>query len=105
MRGLARYWRYRLEPRAPYTIIYDRPCVFARYRRRRRHQRTSYSGRRATRAMFTIVKRLDRKAECNDLPPKPKGMHWRTYNRLADRYDRYDQQWSWEAMRRFGKWL
>jgi hypothetical protein len=55
--------------------------------------------------MFTIVKRLDRKAECNDLPPKPKGMHWRTYNRLADRYDRYDQQWSWEAMRRFGKWL
>ena len=45
------------------------------------------------------------KQECNDLPPKPKGMHWRTYNRLVDRYDRYDQQWSWEAMRRFGRWL
>ena len=40
-----------------------------------------------------------------DLPPKPKGMHWRTYNRLVDRYEKYDQQWSLEAMRRFGMWL
>ena len=33
---------------------------------------------------------------------KPKGMHWRTYNRLAERYEHYDAQWAVEAMRRFG---
>jgi hypothetical protein len=60
---------------------------------------------RATRGMFKIVKRLDPEEDCNDLPPKPKGMHWRTYERLVDRYEKYDQQWSREAMRRFGKWL
>ena len=27
------------------------------------------------------------------------------YNRLVDRYEKYDQQWSLEAMRRFGMWL
>ena len=60
---------------------------------------------RATRAMFKIVRRLDPEEDCNDLPPKPKGMHWRTYNRLVDRYEKYDQRWSLEAMRRFGMWL
>ncbi len=60
---------------------------------------------RATRAMFKIVRRLDPAQDINDLPPKPKGMHWRTYNRLVDRYEKSDQQWSWEVMRRFGKWL
>ena len=38
---------------------------------------------RATRAMFKIVRRLDPEEDCNDLPWKPKGMHWRTYNRLV----------------------
>jgi hypothetical protein len=73
--------------------------------------RLSYSSQaetradRATRAMFKIVRRLDPEQDVNDLPPKPKGMHWRTYNRLVDRYEKYDQQWSLEAMRRFGMWL
>lgn len=31
---------------------------------------------RATRAMFKIVRRLDPAENCNDLPVKPKGMHW-----------------------------
>ena len=57
---------------------------------------------RATRAMFKIVRRLDPEEDCNDLPRKPKGMHWRTYNRLAERYERYDARWGLEAMRRFG---
>jgi hypothetical protein len=57
---------------------------------------------RATRAMFKIVRRLDPEEDCNDLPWKPKGMHWRTYNRLAQRYERYDAQWGSEAVRRFG---
>ena len=25
-----------------------------------------------------------------DLPPKPKGMRWRTYNRYVERYDAYE---------------
>jgi hypothetical protein len=25
-----------------------------------------------------------------DLPPKPKWMRWRTYNRLVERYDAYE---------------
>jgi hypothetical protein len=82
----------------------------SRFRCRRCH-RLSYSSQaetrayRATRAMFKIVRRLDPEEDCNDLPPKPKGTHWRTYNRLVDRHDKFDQQWSWEAMRRFGMWL
>jgi hypothetical protein len=32
-------------------------------------------------------------------------MHWRIYNRLVDRYEKYDRRWSVEAMRRFGMWL
>ena len=81
-----------------------------RFRCRRCH-RLSYSSQaecradRATRAMFKIVRRLDPEENCNDLPPKPKGMHLRTYNRLLDRYEKYDQQWSCETMRRFGMWL
>jgi hypothetical protein len=77
----------------------------------RRCYRLSYGSQaetradRATRAMFKIVRRLDPDEDCNELPPKPKGMHWRTYERLAGRYEAYDSQWSLEAMRRFGKWL
>jgi hypothetical protein len=29
-------------------------------------------------------------------------MHWRTYNRLVERYEHYDAQWGIEAMRCFG---
>jgi len=52
--------------------------------------------------MMKIVKRLDPKAMCNALPPKPTGMHWSTYDRLAERYDAYDTMWSLAVMRRFG---
>jgi hypothetical protein len=55
---------------------------------------------RAIRGMTRIVKRLDPEATCNDLPSKPKGMHWKTYNRLADRYDEYDNRWAIGVMRR-----
>jgi hypothetical protein len=44
---------------------------------------------RANRGMLKIVKRLDPGATHNDLPPKPKGMHWHTYERLECRYDVY----------------
>ena len=79
----------------------------SRFRCRRCH-RLSYSSQaesradRATRAMFKIVRRLDPEEDCNDLPRKPKGMHWRTYDRLAERYEHYNAQWGMEAMRRFG---
>ncbi len=48
---------------------------------------------RATRAMFKIVRRLDPTAQVNELPSKPKGMRWSTYDRLAERYAAYDAQW------------
>jgi hypothetical protein len=49
-----------------------------------------------------IVRRLDPQEQFNDLPPKPKGMHWNTYTRLAERYEAYSDAWNVEAMRRFG---
>ena len=52
--------------------------------------------------MFKIVRRLDPEEDCNDLPRKPRGMHWRTYERPAERYQNYDARWGLEAMRRFG---
>ena len=73
-----------------------------RCRRVRYASQSETKADRATRAMFKIVKRLDPEEECNDLPFKPKGMHWSTYNRLADRYEYYDTQWALAAMRRFG---
>ena len=60
---------------------------------------------RATRAMFKIVQRLDPAQDFNELPPKPNGMHWSTYNRLAERYEKHDRQWTVEAIRRFGRWI
>jgi hypothetical protein len=57
---------------------------------------------RAIRAMFKIVKRLDPTATCTDLPPKPIGMHWRTYDRLTSRYIDHDNRWAAATLRRFG---
>jgi len=57
---------------------------------------------RASRGMWKVVRRLDPRTDFNELPSKPKGMHWRTYERLAERYAAYDKQWAIEAMRRFG---
>lgn len=57
---------------------------------------------RANRAMQKIVRRLDPTREYNELPPKPHGMHWHTYERFAERYDSYDNQWGAEVMLRFG---
>jgi len=65
-------------------------------------QSETQSGR-ANRGMFKIVKRLDPKATCIELPPKPRGMHWRTYERLVDRYESYDNQWAISIMRFLGK--
>jgi hypothetical protein len=57
---------------------------------------------RAIRAMTKIAKRLDPTATDIDLPPKPKGMHWRTYERLTDRYTDHDNRWAAAALRRLG---
>lgn len=35
-------------------------------------------------------------------PPKPKGMRWKTYNALHDRYEALDGQLTLSWMRRFG---
>jgi len=73
----------------------------------RRCHRLRYTTQKETRSdranlgMFKIVKRLDPEATFNELPPKPKGMHWRTHERLADRYDAYDTIWATAIMRHF----
>lgn len=56
---------------------------------------------RALRGMTKIIKRLDPDAESNDLPDKPEGMQWATYERLTERYDRLDEVWAIEVMGRF----
>jgi hypothetical protein len=57
---------------------------------------------RATRAMLKIVRRLnpDNPDPCNDLPEKPKGMHWRTYDRLVAQI--HNERWEMAIMYRFG---
>ena len=76
-----------------------------RFRCRRCH-RLSYSSQsegladRANRGMSRIVKLLDPDERRNDLPARPKGMHWRTYQRLVERFEFYDEQWTVQMLRR-----
>jgi hypothetical protein len=56
---------------------------------------------RANRGMHKVERRLGSEP-CGDLPPKPKGMHWRTYERLARRHEAYSNQWAYAVGRRFG---
>jgi hypothetical protein len=52
--------------------------------------------------MLEIIGSLAPEVTYNDLPPKPKGMHWSTYDCLAEHYDTYDTRWAIEIMRRLG---
>jgi hypothetical protein len=49
---------------------------------------------RAYRGQAKIKARLidDRDPDGWILPPKPKGMHWRTYNGLVERFNHYEEQ-------------
>ena len=40
-----------------------------------------------------------------DLPPKPKGMRWRTYNRYVERYDAYEATLEYEIAELMAKFL
>jgi hypothetical protein len=53
--------------------------------------------------MTKIAKRLDPNAEGIDLLPTPKGMRWRTYDRLANRHQAYDDRWVIALWRCWGK--
>jgi hypothetical protein len=57
--------------------------------------------------MLKIVRRLNPvdPNPCNDLPENPPWMHWKTYNRLVERYEAYSDQWGLAIMRRFGRRL
>jgi hypothetical protein len=50
---------------------------------------------RADRGKTKITSRLCRMSDADpddwDFPPKPKWMRWRTYNRLLEKFDRYDE--------------
>ena len=53
--------------------------------------------------MHKIRRLLDPAGEAcpGELPPKPRRMHWRTYERHAARHDAYSHRWSVTVMRRF----
>jgi hypothetical protein len=38
-----------------------------------------------------------------NLPPKPKGMHWHTYDRVANCYQVYDDRWAVAVWRGWGR--
>jgi hypothetical protein len=58
---------------------------------------------RAEHAMSKIVQRLKADGSgSDDLPPKPMGMHWSRYDRLADRFERQSNIWTVATMRRLG---
>ena len=40
--------------------------------------------------------------EGQEFPPKPKGMHWKTYRSLEERYDELQNRWAVGAMALFG---
>jgi hypothetical protein len=54
---------------------------------------------RALRGMQKIARRLDPEADDIWMPPKPPRMHWRTYDRLVDKYKTYDTRWARMALR------
>jgi hypothetical protein len=75
-------------------ILYGGPQFGCRHCHRLRYSSQSETkADRATRGMFKIIKRLEPRQNFNELPSKPKGMHWRTYKRLVGRYERYGAQW------------
>ena len=40
--------------------------------------------------------------EGDPFPDKPKGMHWKTYRRLEERYEDLQARWTVAAMAKFG---
>jgi hypothetical protein len=63
---------------------------------------------RAQLQAIKIYRRLEGQGNWRDgAPPKPKGMRWRTYERLAEKFDRqnarFDSNWMAGAMRFLGR--
>jgi len=56
---------------------------------------------RASRKSRKIIERLGGDPYCDYYPDKPKGMHWKTYNRLIRKAE-YFENLSWHYM---GQWL
>ena len=78
------------------SVVKCRLCYRLRY-----SSQSETRSDRANRGMHKIERRLGSEP-CGDLPPKPKGMHWRTYERLAERHEAYSNQWAFTVARRFG---
>lgn len=57
---------------------------------------------RATRLRERLGDTVFSAFECDELPPKPKRMRWRTYRRLEVRYAHLQRQWKLSAIARFG---
>ena len=84
-------------------IVYG-GALFRCWRCHRLKYETQYEppfARAATRAL-KIRERLGGKGGLDDLfPPKPKGMHWKTYERLQAREERMQEAWAIGIAQRF----
>jgi hypothetical protein len=51
--------------------------------------------------MHNIERHLAGEICGGSMPPKPRGMHWRTYDRLAERHEAYSELWAGVIARKF----
>jgi hypothetical protein len=82
-------------------VLYGSSRSLACWRCQRLRYRSQVEAKadRALRGMQKIARRLDPEADDIWMPPKPPRMHWRTYGRLVDKYNRYDARWARMALR------
>jgi hypothetical protein len=83
-----------------YGRIACRRCFRLRYQSHRVDRRD-----RCLNAMIKIAKKIDPEADDPNLPDKPPGMHWSTYDRLAERHHRLDKLWGMLALRGLARFL
>lgn len=103
--GGSRQWFQCLSCRSRCRILYGGAYFRCRrcYRLKYETQYEPSFGRAATRVL-KIRQRLGSDSGIDDVfPEKPKGMHWKTYNRLRAEAEHQQDQWAAGIMQKWGK--
>jgi hypothetical protein len=88
--------------RVLYAPLYAPRRVACRLCLRLRYSSQSETWRsRTLRAMHKIERRLAGEICGGSMPPKPRGMHWRTYDRIAERHEAYSKLCAAIIVRKF----